>query len=41
VIGTINPKRIAACQDAENQASQMSREEWYKLYVSARGKPMP
>lgn len=41
VIGSINPERIAACQDAENQAQQMSREEWYTLYVSARGKPMP
>lgn len=41
VIGTTDPDRIVACKDAENQAAQMSREEWYTLYVSARGKPMP
>lgn len=41
VIGTINPQRIAACADAERQGNQMSREEWYSLYVSARGAPMP
>lgn len=41
VIGTINPQRIAACKDAERQAQLMTREEWYTLYVSARGVPMP
>jgi predicted oxidoreductase len=41
VIGTTNVERIMACQDAERQAQQMSREEWYTLYVSARGQNMP
>lgn len=41
VIGTINPERIRACQAAEQQAQTMTREEWYTLYVSARGNPMP
>jgi predicted oxidoreductase len=41
VIGTMNPERIIACQDAERQAQAMTREEWYTLYVSARGKNMP
>jgi predicted oxidoreductase len=41
VVGTTSPERIAACQDAERQAQLMTREEWYSLYVSARGKPMP
>ena len=41
VIGTINPGRITACQAAEQQAQNMTREEWYTLYVSARGAPMP
>ncbi|HEX2914456.1 MAG TPA: aldo/keto reductase [Chloroflexia bacterium] len=41
VIGTTNPRRIIACQAAEKQASEMTREEWYTLYVSARGNPMP
>lgn len=41
VVGTMNPERIVACQDAERQAQLMTREEWYALYVSARGKNMP
>jgi predicted oxidoreductase len=41
VIGTTSPERIAACGDAERQASLMTREEWYTLYVSARGQRMP
>jgi len=41
VVGTINPERIAACRDAERQAAQMSRDEWYRLYVSARGATLP
>lgn len=41
VIGTMNVERIIACQDAERQAQAMTREEWYTLYVSARGKNMP
>lgn len=41
VIGTANPQRIAACRDAERQAELMTREEWYQLYVSARGVNLP
>jgi predicted oxidoreductase len=41
VIGTTNAERIIACQDAERQAQLMTREEWYTLYVSARGQNMP
>lgn len=41
VIGTINPDRIVACAEAEQQAQTMTRDEWYTLYVSARGNPMP
>ncbi len=37
VIGTANPERIIACEDAENQSNLMTRDEWYKLYGSARG----
>lgn len=36
VLGTANEERIMACQDAEQQAQLMTREEWYKLYHSAR-----
>ncbi|MDP9309709.1 MAG: aldo/keto reductase [Chloroflexota bacterium] len=41
IVGSINPQRIAACHAAEQQAQTMTREEWYALYVSARGNPMP
>lgn len=39
VIGTSNPERIKACAQVKN--IQLSREEWYSLYVSARGKRLP
>lgn len=41
VIGTTDPDRIVACRDAERQSQLMTREEWYTLYVSARGTSMP
>lgn len=41
VVGTMNVDRILACKDAERQAELMTREEWYTLYVSARGTNMP
>lgn len=41
VIGTTNVGRISAYRDAEQQAQRMTREEWYMLYVHARGNPMP
>ncbi|MCI0182203.1 aldo/keto reductase [Sulfoacidibacillus ferrooxidans] len=39
VIGTANPDRIRACGEA-NKIS-LTREEWYKLYVTARANPLP
>ncbi|AWB69116.1 aldo/keto reductase [Saccharobesus litoralis] len=39
VIGTTNPSRIAACVEATQ--IELSREEWYKLYVMARGQALP
>lgn len=41
VIGTSNPERILACKDAVEQARLLTRQEWYSLFVSARGKEMP
>jgi predicted oxidoreductase len=41
VLGSANPERIKACQDAERQSELMTREEWYELYVSARGQALP
>lgn len=39
VIGTTNPARIRAC--ARASAIALSREDWYRLYVAARGRPLP
>ncbi|PCK03402.1 MAG: aldo/keto reductase [Alteromonadaceae bacterium] len=39
VIGTANPERITACGQAGKV--ELSREQWYSLYVSARGEPLP
>lgn len=41
VLGTTNPGRIAACSDAASVAAAMSREEWYGLWVAARGSNIP
>ena len=41
VIGTINPERIKHCEQANKASQLITREDWYKLYVSARGKPLP
>ncbi|WP_026555835.1 aldo/keto reductase [Arthrobacter sp. 35W] len=41
VIGSTNPDRIAACADAPEQARLMATTEWYSLYLSARGGPIP
>jgi predicted oxidoreductase len=39
VIGSGNADRIRACADATK--IQLSREEWYRLYVAARGQALP
>lgn len=39
VIGTVNPQRITACRDAEKL--EITRKEWYDLYVSSRGEKLP
>uniref|UniRef100_A0A486XJL0 Oxidoreductase, aldo/keto reductase family n=1 Tax=Rheinheimera sp. BAL341 TaxID=1708203 RepID=A0A486XJL0_9GAMM len=39
VIGTTNLQRIKAC--AEATKVQLSREHWYALYLSARGRALP
>lgn len=41
VIGTTDPQRILASQDAELQASLMTRHEWYALWRAARGADVP
>jgi predicted oxidoreductase len=39
VIGSGNAERIRACGDAVK--IQLNREEWYRLYVTARGQALP
>jgi predicted oxidoreductase len=39
VLGTTKPHRLAACAKALDV--ELSREEWYQLFESARGHPMP
>ncbi|WP_342566323.1 aldo/keto reductase [Paenibacillus sp. FSL R7-0345] len=39
VIGTVNPKRIAACAGADQL--ELTRKEWYELYISSRGEKLP
>ena len=39
VIGTTNPQRIAAACQADG--TELSREEWYTLYIAGRGRELP
>ncbi|MGF7033303.1 putative oxidoreductase [Paenibacillus mucilaginosus] len=39
VLGTVKPQRIADC--AEALKVELTREEWYSLYVSSRGERLP
>ena len=41
VIGTANPDRIRACAGAARVAESMTRAEWYRLWVTARGSNIP
>lgn len=41
VVGSTNPARIAACADAATRAPELTHEEWYELWVTARGGPLP
>lgn len=41
VIGTANPTRIRACRDAAVRDPELTHEEWYELWVSARGAALP
>lgn len=41
VLGSSNPARIAACADAQQVAAKMTRADWYRLWVTARGSNIP
>ncbi len=39
IIGTTNPDRIRTCKDAVN--IELTREDWYNLWIAARGESIP
>lgn len=41
VIGTTDPLRIAACADAAQGRVVLTHEEWFELWIAARGGPLP
>lgn len=41
VIGTTSPERIRACRDAALREPALSQQEWYDLWLTARGAPLP
>lgn len=41
VIGTTSPDRIRACRDVAVREPDLSHEEWYRLWVAARGDRLP
>jgi predicted oxidoreductase len=41
VLGSTRPERITACRDAVLDEPRLTHEEWYELWVTARGAPLP
>ncbi|MBT2389766.1 aldo/keto reductase [Streptomyces sp. ISL-1] len=41
VVGSTRPERIRACSDAAQREPDLSHEEWYDLWLTARGAPLP
>lgn len=41
VIGTTDPARIRACRDAATREPDLTHEEWYRVWVAARGERLP
>ncbi|MBB3039691.1 aldo/keto reductase [Hoyosella altamirensis] len=41
VVGSARPDRIRSCRDAVGRAPELSHEEWYELWITARGAPLP
>jgi predicted oxidoreductase len=39
IIGTTNPERLRECAKADE--IELTREEWYRLLIAARGEPLP
>ncbi|MFB0620618.1 hypothetical protein [Streptomyces sp. AGS-58] len=41
VVGTTRPERIGACGDAVPREPDLTHEEWYELWITARGASLP
>ena len=41
VVGSTHPERIRACRDAALRTPGLTHEEWYDLWLTARGAPLP
>ncbi|MER7013849.1 aldo/keto reductase [Saccharopolyspora sp. NPDC000359] len=41
VIGSTNRERVLACRDAAQREPDLTHEEWYRLWITARGEPLP
>ncbi|MFC8078586.1 aldo/keto reductase family oxidoreductase [Streptomyces sp. NPDC057307] len=41
VVGSARPERIRACADAAVREPELTHEEWYDLWLTARGAPLP
>lgn len=41
VIGSTNPQRVLACRDAVQREPDLTHEEWYRLWITARGEALP
>ncbi|MBL6276273.1 aldo/keto reductase [Micromonospora fiedleri] len=41
VIGTSRPERIRACADAVRREPALTHEQWYELWLTARGEALP
>ncbi|MFI5843819.1 aldo/keto reductase family oxidoreductase [Catenuloplanes sp. NPDC051500] len=41
VVGSARPERIRACRDAATREPDLTHEEWYELWLTARGQALP
>ncbi|MGW7057409.1 aldo/keto reductase [Streptomyces sp. NPDC054904] len=41
VVGSARPERVRACRDAALREPDLTNEEWYGLWTTARGVPLP
>ncbi|MGW7467936.1 aldo/keto reductase [Streptomyces xantholiticus] len=41
VVGSARPERIRACGDAARREPELTHEEWYRLWITARGATLP